>query len=90
VRDAADAYIKCLEAPIDKVSGQIFNVGSEGFNYRIRQIGQLVKTIIGDTEVVTETTISDKRDYNVCFEKAEKVIDIEPMFSVEKGIFDIL
>jgi len=90
VRDAAEAYIKCLEAPLDKVSGQIFNIGSSSYDYKLKQIGQLVKTIVGKTKVTTNTTATDKRDYNVCFEKAETILGIEPNLSVERGIFEIL
>ena len=43
VADAAEAYIKCLEAPIDQVKGQVFNIGSNDQNYQIYQLGELLK-----------------------------------------------
>jgi nucleoside-diphosphate-sugar epimerase len=89
VKDAADAYIKCLESPLDKVSGQIFNIGSDAFNYKINQIGDLIKIIIPETNVITEKKSIDKRDYNVCFEKSEKILDINPVINVQNGIYEI-
>ena len=41
VQDAARGLIACLEGPEDRVRGEVFNIGSNDQNYRIREIGDL-------------------------------------------------
>ena len=43
VEDASEAYIKCLETPIEKVRGEIFNIGGDENNYKIIEIGKKIK-----------------------------------------------
>jgi len=40
IGDVAEAHLRCLEAPLDRVRGQIFNVVHE--NFQIRQLAMLV------------------------------------------------
>ena len=89
VLDASEAYIKCLETPIEKISGQVFNIGSGSFNYTINSIANFIKIILPETEIIKCEQSSDKRNYSVSFEKSEKVFDLNPKVSVEKGIYEI-
>ncbi|MCI0550365.1 MAG: NAD-dependent epimerase/dehydratase family protein, partial [Anaerolineae bacterium] len=47
VDDAADAYIQCLEADIDDVGNQVFNVGSNDQNYQIDDIAHIISHSLG-------------------------------------------
>src|SRR6266571_4131821 len=49
VRDAANAYMACLKAPTDLISGRYFNVITS--NLRIAELAKLVSQRTGDTEV---------------------------------------
>ncbi len=42
VRDAARAILEVLAAPTEKISGQVFNVGSDEQNFQIRPLAELV------------------------------------------------
>ena len=84
VKDAAEAYIKCLEAPIDSVGKQVFNVGSQKQNYQIIDLAKIVKENIEGVEIDIEKSTADARDYKVSFKKIEKKLN----FIVENNIAD--
>lgn len=69
VRDAARAIALVLEANAAKVSGEVFNVGATGENYRKRDIVQLIQQYVPDAEIVAVEKHEDPRDYRVSFEK---------------------
>src|SRR5205807_6006177 len=50
-RDAARAFIAALEAPGERVAGEIFNVGGDALNHTIADLGDMVAEIVGDVEV---------------------------------------
>ena len=47
VEDAADVYIRCIEADLKDVGNQVFNVGSDEQNYQIDEIAEMVGTTLG-------------------------------------------
>ena len=89
VEDAAEAYIKCLEAPIDKIRGKIFNVGSTHQNYQINEIGEIIKTIIPEAEIVYNKKDTDKRNYRVSFRKIENELGYITKYEVKDGVMQI-
>lgn len=61
--------IRCvLEAPHERVAGQVFNVGSTGQNYRVREIAETVAEVFTGCEL-TFGDDSDNRSYRVGFDK---------------------
>lgn len=89
VDDAAEAILKCLEAPLYAVKGQIFNVGSDDQNYQIAQIGDLIKELIPDVEVVYQSGDVDRRNYYVSFSKIRNHLGFIPRRTVADGILEI-
>lgn len=94
VADAAEAYIKCIESPIENVRRQVFNVGSNDNNYQIIDLGNIVKKLVPGTEmeIVDNKTIDgkdDKRDYNVSFDKIRKTFGFLPQNKIENGIIEM-
>lgn len=89
VDDAAEAILKCLEAPIHAVKSQIFNVGSNDQNYQIAQLGHIIKEIVPDVEVVIQGNDVDKRNYRVSFSKIRKHLGFIPRYTVFDGILEI-
>lgn len=76
VKDAADSYIKVLEADIELVKGKVYNVGSEVQNYKIEEVAELTVGAIHELTgkeipVKTETANVDARDYRVSFKKIQ-------------------
>lgn len=78
VEDAADAYIKCLELPLHKVKGEVFNVGSSSQNFQILEIGKTVKKHIPEAELIVEKGNADPRNYFVSFAKISRRLAYQP------------
>src|SRR3989454_6377047 len=88
-RDAARAFVAALEAPADRVAGEVFNVGGDALNHRIADLGEMVARIIPGVEVVRQPDVADPRDYRVGFEKIRTVLAFEPEFTVAEGIREV-
>ncbi|MEZ5358028.1 MAG: NAD-dependent epimerase/dehydratase family protein [Candidatus Zixiibacteriota bacterium] len=90
VRDVVSGFIAGMEAPKEVVDRQVFNLGSEAMNYRISELGDLVKEALPDTIVKTVEAEIDRRDYRVSFDKIEKALDWKAEISVRDGIQEII
>ena len=90
VEDASEAYIKCLETPIEKVRGEIFNIGGDENNYKIIEIGKKIKQIVPEADLKVDENLRDKRNYRVSFKKAQNLLEFIPKKSVEDGIKEII
>lgn len=91
VRDVCEAVCLALKAPLEKVRGQVFNVGSDAGNYTKDEIVALVGRHVDGTEVEYKdlTFGGDMRDIRVSFSKIREVLDYEPRISVEEGICEV-
>lgn len=88
VTDVARAFRAMLEAPKDAVNGQIFNVGLT--NLQIRSLAFIVReTLPIPVTINTAPDNDDKRNYNVSFDKAKRLLDFEAKTSVEDGVREI-
>jgi len=93
VDDAADVYLKCLEAPLKKVGNQIFNVGSEEQNYQIKIIAEIISISLKNVLIETLKSDTDNRDYKVSFQKVKKVLNFKTKHFIEessKKIYSLL
>jgi nucleoside-diphosphate-sugar epimerase len=89
VQDAARGLIACMEAPEGRARGEVFNIGSNDQNYKIRELGEIVtRTLPGvDSEIVKDSP--DKRSYHVSFDKARYVLGFEVHHTVAQGVLEI-
>jgi nucleoside-diphosphate-sugar epimerase len=69
VQDIGDAILAVLDAPAEKVCGEIFNVGDDGQNYRVRDIVETVAGIFPGCSVEIGKNNGDNRSYRVSFRK---------------------
>jgi len=85
------AAIRCsLEAPAEAVNGEIFNVGRNSENYRIREIAQQVAEVFAGCEVSTGPAAADNRSYRVSFDKiAAKLPGFVCRWSARQGIQEL-
>jgi len=89
VEDLGRAYIACLEAPIDMIHNQAFNVGQNKENYRIRDMADVVKSIIPGCEIeYTYEHGPDSRTYKVSFDKISTILKdfFSPEWDINKGV----
>jgi nucleoside-diphosphate-sugar epimerase len=89
VRDAARAVRTALEAPVDAVRGEVFNVGETRENYRKLDIVELLKERFPDATVKFVHRDEDPRDYRVSFEKVKEHLDFQAQWSVSAGIDEV-
>lgn len=90
VDDAAAAVARIVEAPLQIVAGEIFNVGSNEQNYTISQIGELVHEQVVSAELIVNETDTDRRNYRVNFNKIRNHLGFDPQWTVERGIQQVL
>jgi len=67
--DIAEAFACALEAPRDAVHNQVFNVGSNQENYRVREIAEIVAAAFPGTAATYGPPSADGRSYRVAFDK---------------------
>jgi nucleoside-diphosphate-sugar epimerase len=72
VNDICEAIARCLEAPKEAVHNEVFNVGSDAQNYRIRDIAEIVGRVFPDCRVTFGPNGGDNRSYCVSFAKIER------------------
>jgi len=89
VDDAAEFYIECIELPIDKVRGMVFNIGSEKQNYKIIEIARIINRKIRDAKLVITEKAGDRRNYKTSFNKAYSVFKFRPKKTVENAVEEI-
>ncbi len=90
VRDVARAFELALTSDESKVAGQVFNVGSDTNNVQILNLAFRVRDAVPGTEIVHAPTDPDLRDYNVSFEKIERVLGFRAEKTVDDGIREVL
>ncbi len=81
VRDISQAIITVLEAPQNKVAGEVFNVGSDANNYtKAMLVEEFARHV--DTPVKFVEKGFDARNYRVSFSKISKQLGFEAQHSV--------
>jgi len=89
VDDAAEAYIRCLETPIDEVRGQVFNVGSNQQNYKILELGSILQSIIPNVQIENRDELTDERNYSAAFDKISNVLGYTAERTIQDGIAEV-
>lgn len=92
VRDTIRGIILGLEAPEEKVRGQVFNLGTPDGNYTKDEIVGLVLKRMPETVVQYKdlTFGGDMRDITVSFKKIKEVLGFETTLNVDDGVREVL
>jgi nucleoside-diphosphate-sugar epimerase len=92
VRDAARAYIACLEADEDKVRGEIFNVSFQ--NLRISELALRVREALRqvglNVDIRPDYGYKGVRSYRVSSKKIQSVLGVYPKVTVEDSVIDMV
>ena len=88
VRDIAEAVVQVLAAPVESVSGEIFNVGDDRLNFTLAELAEKIRTQIPQTRIEYVEN-SDRRNYRVSFQKIRNCIGFTTQHTVESGIAEI-
>jgi nucleoside-diphosphate-sugar epimerase len=85
--DIAAAVLAALEAPLELVHDQAFNVGRDEDVVQIRDIATQVADTLGAPVTFAENAGPDKRNYRVDFTKIRKALPgFTPIWTVSAGI----
>ncbi len=90
VDDAAAAISYALDARIDTVGSDIFNVGSEEGNMTLGEMGRLIHRLVPTAELIMTGSDGDRRNYRVDFSKIRNRLDFRCEWSVEGGIKQVI
>jgi nucleoside-diphosphate-sugar epimerase len=90
VGDVARAFELAMTSEASKVAGEVFNVGSDASNVQILNLAFRVRDAVPGTEVVHAPTDPDLRDYNVAFDKVQRVLGFKAEKSIDDGIREVL
>jgi nucleoside-diphosphate-sugar epimerase len=69
IRDISKAIACSLEAPVESVHNQIFNVGDTRENFRVREIAEIVGAAFPGCKTTFGDSGGDNRSYRVSFDK---------------------
>jgi nucleoside-diphosphate-sugar epimerase len=90
VDDVARAIALALVSPLNRVAGEVFNVGCDAQNYTLGQLATLIKAQVPDATIVSDDTFVDKRNYHVSFAKIRTELGFEPAWTLERGIAQVV
>ena len=91
VEDVSRAFLAVLEAPCEVIHNQAFNVGLTQENYRIRELGEIVKEKLPGCEIeYAEGAGPDKRCYRVDCSKINRLLPgFKPQWDARAGALQI-
>ncbi|MCX5696591.1 MAG: SDR family oxidoreductase, partial [Candidatus Omnitrophica bacterium] len=93
IQDISKAFIAALKAPKNIVHNQIFNVGQNSGNYRVREIVEVIKSQMPECNIeFTGEHGADTRTYRVEFSKFNSLLKdyFKPEWNIEKGVKEVL
>ncbi len=87
IEDMTDLYLKSLQWPDADIDGGIFNAGYQ--NYRVREIAEMVRGIVGKDVKIVTTPTDDNRSYHISSAKIEKQLGYVPQHTIDDAISDL-
>jgi len=90
IEDMVRVYKLMLDAPHEKIQGEIFNAGYQ--NNSIMELAQVVKKVVEEEypdigEIGIKVTESDdNRSYHINSDKIKNVLGFEPQYSIEDAV----
>ena len=80
IQDMVDVYLMLLDAPTEKIAGQIFNAGYE--NHSVLELAEMVQSVVGDDVSLVSTPTDDNRSYHVSSEKIRDILGFEAKHTI--------
>ncbi len=91
IEDISRAFLAVLEAPIEVVHNQAFNVGRTEDNYQIRDLADIVEATVPNTKIEYANGASaDQRCYRVDCSKIQRILPaFQPKWDARKGAVEL-
>jgi nucleoside-diphosphate-sugar epimerase len=87
IADMVEIYVVLLNAPKEKIAGEIFNGGYE--NYSVLQLAEAVRDVIGEDVVLKTTPTDDNRSYHVSSKKIADRLGFTASHTIKDAVSDI-
>ena len=87
INDMVESYIALINAPTDKINGEIFNVGFK--NQTVNELADDVKKMIGADVNIVKSISDDNRSYHVSSEKINSILGFKTKFTVKDAVTDL-
>ena len=88
VQDVADAFRMVIEAPLDRVQGEIFNIGHT--NAQVLTVAYTIReTLPFPLQIEIAPDDPDRRDYRTSFSKARERLGFAPTRTLAEGTREI-
>ena len=89
VRDLVKSFIFGIEN-VDKMAGEVYNVGSNKLNYSKREVCEMIKAKTGCVVTYNDfDSDKDHRDYVVSYDKIN-TLGFDTMYTLEEGIDELI
>jgi nucleoside-diphosphate-sugar epimerase len=89
--DIGQAIALALEAPRERVHGEVLNVGSSEQNYRVREVAEIVSDVFTGCKLSFGEPSPDNRSYRVSFDKIASVLpDFHCEWDARRGAEQLL
>jgi len=88
VDDVARGFVTLLEAPLQSVSGEIFNLGDTRLNFRLSDVATRIREHFPNT-TITRVDNSYRRNYRVSFDKIRTRIAFQCTMTLDDGILEL-
>lgn len=91
VEDISRAFIAALRAPREALHGQVFNVGDDAENFRIRDVARMVQDAVPGSRLEIEDGVgADPRSYRVSFRRMRELLpDFRTTWTLSQGIAEL-
>jgi nucleoside-diphosphate-sugar epimerase len=88
IADMVESYIVVLNAPANKIAGQIYNVGYE--NQSVREIAEVVRQVVGEDVTISSTPTNDNRSYHISSAKIHKELGFRASHTIRDAVVDLI
>lgn len=89
VRDAARAIVLAIEAPIEEINHEIFNVGANDHNWTLSELGKAVAEAVPATQLEEFHAEAAQRGYAVDFTKITERLAFRPLLPIADCIAEV-
>ena len=87
IADMVEIYVVLMNAPKEKIAGQIFNGGYE--NHSVLQLAETVRDVIGEDVTLKTTPTDDNRSYHVSSKKIAEVLGFTANHTIREAVADL-
>lgn len=87
IRDISNAFAAVLEAPVELVKDEVFNIGKDDNNYTVKELAEIAQKSVPGCGLTFTGEHTDPRSYRVSSEKILTVLKeyYKPEWNIEKA-----